>query len=110
MNDVENADQRSNQVLFADTRTALLSDLSDTHGRRDQNRDLMDTGVLMEQSLRINVDPRGPSVPDESAVNPMDISENESCAMRRPSTIQEVEEPYMEETEAGNQSSFLLHK
>ena len=89
MNDVagENTGQASHQVMFADTRTALLSDLSDTQDRRDQNRDLMDTGVL-EQSLQINLDPRRSSLPEECcAVNPMDVSEEESCEMRRPSTI-----------------------
>jgi hypothetical protein len=97
--------------MFVETRSGLLSELSDTQDRRDQNRDLMDTGILMEQSLKLNLDPRRSSAPgDISAVNPMDISENQSYAIRRPSTIQEVEEPYMEETEAGNQSSFLLHK
>jgi hypothetical protein len=91
MNDVaavENPAHAAHRVMFADTRTALLSDLSDTQDRRDQNRDLMDTGVLMEQSLQLNLDPRGSSLPEEAcAVNPMDISEEESCAMRRPSTI-----------------------
>ena len=81
----------------------MLSDMSDTDEKRDQNRDLMDTGVLMEQSLQLNLDPGRCGAPANiSAINPMDISENQSCAMRRPSTIQEVDEPYMEETEAGN--------
>jgi len=35
-------------------------------------------------------------------MNPMDDSRNDSHDLRRPSTIQEVDEPYMEETEPGN--------
>ena len=63
--------------MFAETRSGMLSELSDTDEKRDQNRDLMETGVLMEQSLKLNLDPGRCGAPaDISAINPMDISEN----------------------------------
>ena len=57
LNDVENTELMSNKVMFADTDTGLLSNMTETLNK-DHNRDLMDTGILMEQSLKINLDPR----------------------------------------------------
>jgi len=101
LNDVENSELRSNKIMLMDTKTALLSNLSETI--KEPNKDLMDTGVLMEESLKINMDFRRSTISQEhSAMNPMDDSRNDGHDLRRPSTIQEVDEPYMEETEPGN--------